>query len=75
MNKNLIGVLYVSTWVIIWGTIGSLIDYPLLKLNVYLAGSIGQLTTFSLTAFVSLLIAIKIFPSAKKIFRKSDIEG
>ena len=34
-NTNPIkAILYVSLWVIIWGTLGSLIDYPLYKINL-----------------------------------------
>ena len=28
--------LYISLWVIIWGTLGSFIDYPLYKNKIYL---------------------------------------
>ena len=34
-------ILYISVWVIIWGTLGSFIDYPLYKNKIYLEGSIG----------------------------------
>ena len=63
MNKKQIyGIIYVSVWVLIWGTIGSLVDYPLLQKGVYLAGTIGQYITFVLTGLVSSLIAIYYFP-------------
>ena len=29
-------ILYISVWVIIWGTLGSFIDYPLYKNKIYL---------------------------------------
>ena len=62
MNKNdLKGILYVSFTIVLWGTIGSLIDYPLLNNNIYEAGSIGQFTTFSISGFVISVIAILIF--------------
>ena len=60
-NKTLLGVLYVSAWVAIWGTVGSLIDFPLLKFDVYLPGTLGQYITFSLTGLVSTLFAIRLF--------------
>ncbi len=63
MRKQLIGFAYVSIWVVIWGTIGSLIDYPLLQSNIYLPGSIGQITTFALTACFSIVLAVLIFPT------------
>ncbi len=69
MNKTLIlGVSYVSAWVIIWGTIGSLIDFYFLQKLIYVAGSNGQFLTFIITGFVSTLIAIKIFPTVNKKF-------
>jgi len=49
--------LYISTWVIIWGTFGSVIDYPLYKNNIYVEGSIYQYLTFTITAFISILSA------------------
>ena len=55
--------LYISLWVIIWGTVGSLIDYPLYKNNIYIEGSIYQYLTFAFTALVSIL-------SAKFIYKK-----
>ena len=61
-KKTLVGVSYVSAWVIIWGTIGSLIDFYFLQ-NTYLPGSMGQFLTFIITAFISSIAAIYIFPS------------
>ena len=66
-KKTLIGVSYVSAWVIVWGTIGSLIDFYFLQ-NTYLPGSIGQFATFIITAFVSSIIAIYIFPTINNKF-------
>jgi len=68
MNKKIFfGVSYVSAWVIIWGTIGSLIDFYFLQ-NTYLPGSIGQFSTFIITAFISSIIAIYIFPTINNKF-------
>ena len=50
-------ILYISLWVIIWGTLGSLIDYPLYKNKIYLEGSIYQYLTFTITAAVSIIFA------------------
>jgi len=58
--------LYISVWVIIWGTIGSLIDYPLYKNNIYLEGSIYQFLTFAITAIISIL-------SAKFLYKKINL--
>ena len=66
-KKTIIGISYVSAWVIIWGTIGSLIDFYFLQ-NTYLPGSIGQFGTFIITAFLSSIIAIYIFPTINNKF-------
>ena len=66
-KKTLIGVSYVSAGVIIWGTIGSLIDFYFLQ-NTYLPGSIGQFATFIITAFLSSIVAIYIFPTINNKF-------
>ena len=66
-KKTLVGISYVSAWVIIWGTIGSLIDFYFLQ-NTYLPGSIGQFASFIITAFLSLIIAIYIFPKINNKF-------
>tara|TARA_B100000579_G_scaffold373944_1_gene337856 strand:+ start:990 stop:1202 length:213 start_codon:yes stop_codon:yes gene_type:complete len=60
-KKTLVGISYVSAWVIIWGTIGSLIDFYFLQ-TTYLPGSLGQFLTFIITAFISAITAIYIFP-------------
>ena len=49
--------LYISVWIIIWGTIGSLVDYPLYKNKIYLEGSIYQYLTFTVTAMISIICA------------------
>ena len=57
--------LYISVWVIIWGTVGSLIDFPLYKNNIYQEGSIYQYLTFTIAAIVSILCAKLIYPKIK----------
>ena len=64
-KKTLVGVFYVSAWIIIWGTIGSLVDFYFLQ-NTYLPGSIGQFTTFIVTALISSVISIYMFPTINK---------
>jgi len=59
-------ILYVSAWVIIWGTLGSFIDYPLYKNKIYLEGSIYQYLTFAITAIISII-------SAKFFYKKIDL--
>ena len=66
-KKTLVGVSYVSAWVIIWGTIGSLIDFYFLQ-HTYLPGSIGQFSTFIITAFLFSILAIYIFPTINNKF-------
>ena len=58
--------LYISVWVIIWGTIGSLIDFPLYKNKIYSEGSIYQYFTFTVTAIISII-------SAKFFYKKIDL--
>ncbi len=58
--------LYISLWVIIWGTIGSLVDFPLYKNKFYLEGSIYQYLTFTVTAIISII-------SAKFFYKKLDL--
>ena len=60
-KKTLVGVSYVSAWVIIWGTIGSIIDFYFLQ-NTYLPGSSGQFLTFIITALISSMTAVFMFP-------------
>ena len=68
MNKQtIVGISYVSAWIIIWGTIGSLIDFYFLQ-NTYLPGSFGQFSTFIITAIFSSIGAIYLFPIINKKF-------
>ena len=66
-QKTLVGVSYVSAWIIVWGTIGSLVDFYFLQ-NTYLPGSLGQYSTFLITALFSSIIAIYIFPTINDKF-------
>ena len=59
-------ILYISVWVIIWGTLGSFIDYPIYKNKIYLEGSIFQYLTFTITAIISIT-------SAKFFYKKIDL--
>ena len=58
--------LYISIWVIIWGTIGSLVDFPLYKNKIYSEGSIYQYLTFTITAGISII-------SAQFFYKKIDL--
>tara|TARA_B100000700_G_C15021981_1_gene846211 strand:+ start:2027 stop:2239 length:213 start_codon:yes stop_codon:yes gene_type:complete len=66
-KKTLVGISYVSAWIIIWGTIGSLIDFYFLQ-NTYLPGSTGQFLTFIITGLISSITAIYLFPTINKNF-------
>lgn len=46
MNPTFRGIAYVSVWVVIWGTVASLMDWMLLTGEVYETGTAGQATTF-----------------------------
>ena len=59
-------ILYISVWIIIWGTMGSFIDYPLYKNKIYLEGSIYQYLTFTITAIISLICG-------KLFYKKFDL--
>tara|TARA_Y100001933_G_scaffold5596_1_gene5168 strand:- start:34 stop:243 length:210 start_codon:yes stop_codon:yes gene_type:complete len=65
-NQKLKIILYISVWVIIWGSIASLIDLPFLKNGIYSEGDLGQYVTFSVTAMIAII-------SAKKIFNKVNL--
>ena len=58
-------ILYISVWVIIWGTFGSFIDYPLYKNKIYLEGSIYQYSTFIITAIISIICAKSFYKKFK----------
>jgi len=64
-NKNIKVVLYISAWVIIWGSVGSLIDYPLYKAEIYSEGSLWQYLTFTITGIICFLIGLKIYKNLK----------
>ena len=66
-KKTLVGVSYVSAWIIIWGTIGSLIDFYFLQ-HTYLPGSLGQFSTFIFTAIISSILGVYMFPTINKKF-------
>ena len=66
-KKTLVGVSYVSAWVIIWGTVGSIIDFYFLQ-NTYLPGSLGQFLTFIITAAIFSIAAKYMFPAINNKF-------
>ena len=62
LSSTLRGVGYVSVWVIIWGFVGSVIDWPLLQSDIYSVYSLGQAVTFGGTALACIALAIKLAP-------------
>ena len=65
-NNKFKTILYISVWVIIWGSIASLIDLPFLKNGIYREGDLGQYITFSITALITIIYA-------KTLFKKVDL--
>ena len=60
-NNKFKAFLYISVWIIIWGSIASLIDLPFLKNGIYSEGELGQYLTFSFTAIICIIFAKNIF--------------
>ena len=60
MNPSVKGVLYVSVWVMLWGTAASLADLVLLKRSAYEAGSAGQAITFASYGIAAVVLAVKL---------------
>ena len=60
MNPTIRGVLYVSVWVLIWGTAASLADFVLLQREAYEAGSSGQAITFVAYGLASVVLALRL---------------
>ena len=50
---------YICFWFIIWGLISSIVDWALLRQNVYSIGSIGQYFTFIIYAIAFSFIGLK----------------
>ncbi len=69
MNKKyVVGFIYVSISILAWGTLGSLVDYPLLQQDIYQPGSLGQLTTFLVVGILTTVISIILFKKLPKSF-------
>lgn len=59
VNQTFRGVVYVSVWVVIWGTVASLMDWMLLTGEVYSTGSSGQVITFLAYGAATLVLATR----------------
>ena len=59
MNRTFRGVAYVSVWVVIWGTVASLMDWMLLTGEVYETASTGQAVTFIAYGAATVVLATR----------------
>ena len=59
MNQTLRGITYVSVWVVIWGTVASLMDWMLLTGEVYETGTSGQAITFIVYGAATVVMATR----------------
>lgn len=53
------GLLYGSAWVLIWGTIASIVDAVLLMRGAYASGTLGQALTFVMYGLAAVVLAVK----------------
>jgi hypothetical protein len=60
MNPTLRGVVYVSVWVMLWGTAASLADFVLLERGAYGAGTAGQAITFVSYGMAAVVLAVRL---------------
>ncbi|KEF40728.1 MAG: hypothetical protein ER33_15420 [Cyanobium sp. CACIAM 14] len=60
MNPTLKGVVYVSVWVLLWGTGASLADFVLLERGAYEAGTAGQAVTFASYGIAAVVLAVRL---------------
>ena len=59
MNSTFRGIAYVSVWVVIWGTVASLMDWMLLTGEVYETGTAGQAITFIAYGAATVVLATR----------------
>lgn len=60
MNPTLKGIVYVSVWVVLWGTAASLADFVLLERGAYEVGTAGQAVTFASYGIAAVVLAVKL---------------
>jgi hypothetical protein len=60
MNPTLRGIVYVSVWVLLWGTAASLADFVLLERGAYVTGSSGQVITFISYGIAAVVLAVRL---------------
>jgi hypothetical protein len=56
------GVIYVSVWVLIWGTLASVADAILLGRGAYETGTSGQALTFAAYGVAAVVLAFRYAP-------------
>lgn len=69
VNSTVRGITYVSVWVLIWGTVASLMDSMLLIGDVYESGSSGQIVTFLAYAAATVVLATRF---ASRFLKSSE---
>lgn len=69
MHPTLRGILYVSVWVLLWGTAASLADFVLLERGAYEAGTTGQAITFLSYGIAATVLAVRL---AGRFLRQPD---
>jgi hypothetical protein len=69
MNQTLRGIVYVSVWVLLWGTAASLADVVLLERGAYAAGTPGQAITFASYGIAAVVLAVRL---AGRFLRQPD---
>jgi hypothetical protein len=60
MNPTLRGIVYVSVWVLLWGTAASLADFVLLQRGAYEGGTAGQAITFVSYGIAAVVLAVRL---------------
>ena len=69
MNPTLRGIVYVSVWVMLWGTAASLADFVLLEGGAYEAATSGQVITFASYGVAAVVLAMKL---SGRFLRKTE---
>ena len=72
MNRTFRGVTYVSVWVVIWGTVASLMDWLLLTGEVYETASSGQVVTFIAYGAATVVMATRF---SRRFLANADSEA
>ena len=65
--------IYVSTWVVIWGTASSLVDWLLLNADLYQEGSFGQAATFIGYGAAASVLGVRLF--SRFLFNNNAKDG